>query len=46
MIKWALFAAALASGFAFGAGCFVGWKTTLKVVDSIDERRKAATNVA
>jgi len=23
---------------AFGAGCYVGWKTTLKVIDSVNKR--------
>ena len=31
---------ALASGAAFTAGCFIGWKTTLKVLDSVERREK------
>ena len=23
---------------AFGAGCYIGWKTTLKVIDSVNKR--------
>jgi len=40
VIKWVVMAGAVAAGFAFAAGTYVGWKTTLKVVDSVDQRRK------
>lgn len=35
MIKWIITAGAVGAGVAFAAGCYVGWKTTLKVVDSL-----------
>lgn len=41
MIKWAFWAGGIVAGFAFAAGCYVGWKTTMKVVDNYDERKKA-----
>lgn len=40
MIKWALAAGAVVAGFAFAAGAYTGWKTTMKVLDSVEERRK------
>jgi hypothetical protein len=44
MIKWTVMAATVGVGFAFAAGCWVGWKTTLKVMDSVQERRKKHDN--
>ena len=40
MIKWVAAAGATIAGFAFAAGAYVGWKTTLKVIDSVEDRRK------
>ena len=42
MIKWIAVAGATCVGFAFAAGCYVGWRTTLKVVESTKERCKVA----
>lgn len=39
IIKVILFSAAAATGFAFAAGCYVGWKTTLKVLDSVNVQK-------
>jgi hypothetical protein len=46
MIKWIVLAGAVGAGFAFAAGAYVGWKTTLKVIDSYDERRKKEANAS
>jgi len=40
MIKWIIVAGTMATGAAFTVGCFVGWKTTLKVLDSVERREK------
>lgn len=40
MIKWTLVVGGLVAGVAFAAGTYVGWKTTLKVIDSVEARRK------
>jgi len=40
VIRWVIYGGALASGLAFGAGFYVGWKTTLKVLDSVEARKK------
>lgn len=40
MIKWIAGAAAVGVGFAFAAGAYVGWKTTLKAMDSVAKRAK------
>jgi hypothetical protein len=45
VIKWTVLAAVAATGFAFAAGAFIGWKTTLKVLDSVQERRKQEGDV-
>lgn len=42
MIKWIALAGAVATGFAFAAGAWVGWKTTLQALDSVTERVKKA----
>lgn len=39
MIKWAIAAGAAIAGFSFAAGAYVGWKTTLKVLDSVERRK-------
>ena len=38
MIKWVILAGAVGTGFAFAAGAYVGWKTTLRVIDSVNKR--------
>jgi hypothetical protein len=40
MIKWIASAAAVVAGAAFAAGAYVGWKTTLKAMDSVAKRTK------
>lgn len=40
MIKWALPGAAAVVVLAFGAGAYVGWKTTMTVLDVVEARRK------
>lgn len=40
MTKWLIAGAVVATGFAFTAGCWVGWKTTLSVIDAVTERMK------
>lgn len=42
MIRWVLYASVAATGIAFAAGCYVGWKTSMKVVDSVGKRVKKA----
>lgn len=42
MIKWTVIAASVAVGFAFAAGAYTGWKTTLKVMDSVQARKEKA----
>ena len=44
MIRWVVFASAIVSGFAFAAGCYVCWKTTLRAMDSVMERKKKASD--
>lgn len=39
MIKLLLTVSAVGAGFAFAAGAYVGWKTTLKVIESVDTKR-------
>ena len=46
MIRWVIFGGALTSGFAFGLGCFVGWKTTLRVVDSLGSKHGTSNNAS
>lgn len=41
MIKTVLALGTVVVGVAFAAGCYVGWKTTLKVVDDVTSRKKA-----
>ena len=38
MIKWVVAGITIGAGFVFAAGCYVGWKTTLKAIDSVAER--------
>jgi hypothetical protein len=38
MIKWIVFAAPVVMGAVFATGCWVGWKTTMKAMDSIKKR--------
>lgn len=45
MIKWVVTVSALGAGIAFAAGCYVGWKTTLKVVDSLEKGPKRGRDV-
>ena len=40
MIKKTLAATPIIVGFVFAAGFYVGWKTTLRVVDSIISRKE------
>jgi len=40
MIKWVLVGGAVVAGVAFAAGTFVGWKTTLKVIDSVKAKKE------
>ena len=40
MIKWVLMGSGLVAGLAFAAGTYVGWKTTLKVIDSVNAKKK------
>lgn len=40
MLKKALMLAPIAIGFAFAAGVFVGWKTTLRIMDDVIARRE------
>jgi hypothetical protein len=42
MIRWVVVTMAVCSGVAFAAGIYVGWKTTLRVCDSV-ERKKVAS---
>lgn len=45
MIQATLVVGSIAVGFAFAAGCYVGWKTTMKVIDSVEARRKVPSAV-
>jgi len=45
MIRWSLVAGGAIAGVAFAAGAWVGWKTTLKVIDSVEQRRKKVQDV-
>jgi len=38
MIKWVFFAAPVVAGAVFAAGCWVGWKTTMKAIDSVKKK--------
>jgi len=40
MIRWVLIGSGVAAGVAFAAGAYVGWKTTLKVIDSVNAKKK------
>ncbi len=40
MIKKALAAAPIIVGFVFATGFYVGWKTTLRIVDSVIPRKE------
>lgn len=40
MLKNALMLAPVAIGIAFAAGVFVGWKTTLRIMDNVIARRE------
>ena len=42
MIKTTLAVGTVVVGIAFAAGCYVGWKTTMRVLDNVMARRKAA----
>lgn len=42
MIRTLLTAGAIAAAAAFVAGCYVGTRMTLKVVDIVDRRKKVA----
>lgn len=44
MIKLVAAAGAVIAGFAFATGCYVGWKTTLKVLDSVERRKVNSGN--
>lgn len=45
MIKLLITVSAVGVGFAFAAGAYVGWKATLKVVESVDRDAKRARDV-
>jgi hypothetical protein len=38
VIKWVVFGAPLIAGAVFAAGCWVGWKTTMKAMDSVKKK--------
>lgn len=38
MIKWILVATPVLAGAVFAAGCWVGWKTTMKAMDSVKKK--------
>jgi hypothetical protein len=38
MIKWMVFVAPVVVGAVFAAGCWVGWKTTMRVMDSVKKK--------
>lgn len=40
MLKNAMMLAPVVIGFAFAAGVFVGWKTTLRIMDNVIARRE------
>jgi len=40
MFKKIVGAMAIVSGISFAAGCYVGWKTTMLVVDDVNKRLK------
>jgi hypothetical protein len=40
MIKWVLIGGGMVAGVAFAAGTYVGWKTTLKVIDSVKAKKE------
>lgn len=40
MIKWVIIGSGLVAGVAFAAGTWVGWKTTLKVIDSVNAKKE------
>lgn len=42
MIKSTLAVGTVAVCLAFAAGCYVGWKTTMRVMDHVLARRKQA----
>jgi len=43
MIKWVTMGVTVGIGLAFAAGAYVGWKTTLKITDSVYARKKAGS---
>ena len=45
MIKLLITVSAVGVGFAFAAGAYVGWKTTLKVIESVDKDARRARDV-
>lgn len=42
MIKMTLVVGTVVVGVAFAAGCYVGWKTTMKAMEIAWSRKKAA----
>lgn len=41
MIKWVFIAGGVVAGAAFAAGTYVGWKTTLRVIESVNSKKKS-----
>lgn len=40
MIKWIVVGTSVVAGFTFAAGAWVGWKTTVNLLNKIDSRRR------
>ena len=43
LIKWVALAGAVGTGFAFAAGTYVGWKTTMKAFETVSRQVKDAS---
>ena len=43
LVKWVALAGAVGAGFAFAAGSYVGWKTTMKAFEAVAKQVKDAS---